>query len=94
MRDSARQVRRIAPATSSPVAVLARAPRGPGRSAEAGRLDGAWLEMQRELARSHPNASFSVVPGAGHHIHLDRPGAVVDEIRELVESARRARRPD
>ena len=92
MRESAIQVRRIARATGSPVAVLARG--RVRRTAEAGRLDGAWLQMQRELAGRMPNASVSVVAGSGHHIHLDRPEAVVSSIREMIELARGARRPD
>ena len=83
MRASARQVGAIGHPLAAPVVVLSRAAR-----TGAGALDGAWLEMQRDLADAMPDGSLVVVPDSGHHIHLDRPEQVVRAIRSIVREAR------
>ena len=92
LRHSARQVGSIRRAPDTPVIVLARSPR---RDADNGhdRLDGAWLDLQRELAGRMKNGSFQVVPGSGHYIHLDRPQRVVGAIRTIVDRYRVGRTP-
>ncbi len=42
-----------------------------------------WLDLQRRLARTMPAGSLQVVSGSGHHIHLDRPEAVVAAIERV-----------
>ena len=92
LRHSARQVGSIRRAPDAPVIVLARSPR---RDADHGedRLDGTWLDLQRELARTMKNGSFQMVHGSGHYIHLDRPDRVVGAIRTLVDRYRTGRTP-
>jgi len=38
----------------------------------------------RAWAKEIPNAELLVVPGAGHHVHLDRPDAVREAIRAFL----------
>ena len=95
LRHSARQVGSIRRAPDAPVVVLARGPRrDPDHGHE--RLDGTWLELQRELAARMKHGSFQVVPGSGHYIHLERPERVVGAIRTIVDRYRseRASAPD
>ncbi|MEX2031484.1 MAG: hypothetical protein WEA81_01330, partial [Dehalococcoidia bacterium] len=62
----------------------------------AGRLDTKYVEIAREMAQAIPEATVSVIEGAGHAAHLERPvafNAVVVEflrgIRPRLESAAR-----
>ena len=93
MRDSALQVGAIPRAPDAPVVVLVRGPRRDGGSLRAARLDGTWLDLQRNLARSMKNGTLQVVPGSGHYIHLDRPERVVAAIRAMVDAFRLGREP-
>ncbi len=47
-----------------------------------------WLDLQRRLSRTMPAGSLQVVSGSGHHIHLDRPEAVVDAISRVLALSR------
>jgi len=49
-------------------------------------------EQQQALARLSTNGSLRRVDGAGHHIQLDQPGAVVEALLSLVKAAGSARR--
>ena len=93
LRHSARQVGSIRRPPDAPVIVLARSPRrDAGHGPE--RRDGAWLDLQRELARTMKNGSLQVVRGSGHYIHLERPERVVGAIRTIVGRYRTDRTPD
>jgi pimeloyl-ACP methyl ester carboxylesterase len=50
--------------------------------------DPLHVTHQREMARLSRRGEFRIVAGAGHHIHLDRPKAVVDGILQVVKEAR------
>ena len=90
LRHSAIQVGSIRRTPEAPVIVLARSPRrGAGDSRD--RLDGTWIELQRELAGTMENGSFQVVRGSGHYIHLERPERVVGAIRTIVDRYRTSR---
>lgn len=52
------------------------------------RSDRAWMQLQRDLARLSPNSKHTIVEESGHNIHLDRPDAVVDAIRQVVDAIR------
>ena len=55
---------------------------------EAGpRLHEMWQDLQRDLANLSSNSVYSVVEGSGHFIQRDRPEAVVDAIRRVLDSA-------
>lgn len=61
----------------------------PGLPDEVNRAyEAAWQQMQIELAAQSSNGQRLVVDGAGHMIHHDRPEAVVEAIRQMVEAAR------
>ena len=89
-RHSARQVASIHRAPDAPVIVLAR---GARRDAAHGRdrLDGTWLDLQRELAGTMKEGSFQIVRGSGHYIHLEFPERVIGAIRTLVDRYRTGR---
>ena len=90
LRHSAIQVGSIRRTPEAPIIVLARSPRrGAGDSQD--RLDGTWIELQRELAGTMENGSFQVVRGSGHYIHLERPKRVVGAIRTIVDRYRTSR---
>ena len=93
MRYSALQVGSIRRTPEVPVVVLTRGPRRDSGSIRAARLDGAWLDLQRNLARSMKNGTLLVVPGSGHHIHLDRPERVVAAVRAMVDAFRLEQEP-
>ena len=88
LRHSALQVGSIRRMPDVPVVVLARGRRRDDGSTRAARLDRVWRDLQRDLARAMKNGSFKVVPGSGHHIHLDRPDRVVAVIRTVIEAFR------
>ena len=90
MRYSAGQVGAIRRAPDAPVVVLARSPQGDAGAAR-DRLDGTWLVLQRDLARTMKNGSFQMVPDSDHYIHLDRPDWVVGAIRTIVDGYRSTR---
>ena len=59
--------------------------------AEAGpRLHEIWQDLQRELANLSSNGIYSVVESSGHFIQRDRPEAVMDAIRQVLDSASEA----
>jgi pimeloyl-ACP methyl ester carboxylesterase len=43
-------------------------------------------ELQAELAALSPNGRHVRVPDCGHYIQIERPDAVVDAIRAVVET--------
>ena len=47
-----------------------------------------WHELQRDLSRLSSNSKFIVIEDSGHFIQIDKPQAVIDAIREVVEQVR------
>ena len=47
-----------------------------------------WFELQRDLATLSEASEWEVVEDAGHFIQHDRPDAVVQAVRRVVESTR------
>jgi pimeloyl-ACP methyl ester carboxylesterase len=45
-------------------------------------------ELQADLATLSSSGRWVIAEDAGHYVHLDQPGLVVDAIREVVEAAR------
>lgn len=48
----------------------------------AGERDTKFTALTHEMARCMPHATVTVVPGAGHAVHLERPDAVVAALLE------------
>lgn len=46
-----------------------------------------WHHMQEDLSRLSTNSEWQVVEGAGHFIQHDRPDAVVDAVRRVIEKS-------
>jgi pimeloyl-ACP methyl ester carboxylesterase len=51
-------------------------------------MQNMWYELQRDLAGLSSNSKFVAVEDSGHFIQIDRPQAVTDAIREMVEQVR------
>ncbi len=50
----------------------------------------AWEKMQEDLARLSSKGTQTIAKNSGHYIQIDRPEAVVDAVRSVVEQARAA----
>ncbi|MGH2863258.1 MAG: alpha/beta fold hydrolase, partial [Solirubrobacteraceae bacterium] len=46
----------------------------------AGERDTKFAALAEEMTKRIPTAAVTIVPGAGHAVHLERPDAVVDEL--------------
>jgi pimeloyl-ACP methyl ester carboxylesterase len=53
-------------------------------------LFASWVQMQDELAGLSSDSAYMYAVNAGHNVHLDDPGVVVQAIRDLVERCRDA----
>jgi pimeloyl-ACP methyl ester carboxylesterase len=60
-------------------------------------LDEEHTKIEEELTQLSRRGQLTIVKGAGHHIQIDEPQAVVDAVRKIVNDARhsssRSRRP-
>ncbi len=92
---SAEQVRSTGPLEDKPLVILSHSPgalRPPGLPADlAGKLEGVWSELQRDLLGLSRRSTQIVATHAGHHIQLDEPQLVVDAILEVLREARAPR---
>jgi pimeloyl-ACP methyl ester carboxylesterase len=50
-----------------------------------------WPGWQRDLAASSDRSRQAVIKGSGHLIQLDKPQAVIEAIREVIEAGRKSR---
>ena len=50
-----------------------------------------WAQLQDELAALSSDSAYMYAVNAGHNVHLDDPGVVVQAIRDLVDRCRRDR---
>jgi pimeloyl-ACP methyl ester carboxylesterase len=56
---------------------------------KAAAFSATWLQMHRETMASISNdAELRIVPGSGHRIQRDRPGAVIRAVDDLIAKAR------
>ncbi|MFI0453728.1 alpha/beta fold hydrolase [Actinomadura sp. 6N118] len=82
---------------SLPMTVLTAGPDDPHIAANYAELKrrthGTWLELQTELAALADGSTHRVIDTSGHHIHLDSPSALVQEVLAVCERARVAHRP-
>lgn len=54
----------------------------------AGVLDEKFLDVARRMAAALPSARLEVVEGAGHAVHLERPGAWVERVVDFLREDR------
>ena len=93
-RASLAQVKAAPPFPNVPLIVLARTvfpPGPPGFPNE--EMNGLWNGMQAAHSGLSSRSQVIFVQGAGHFIHLDRPGVVIESILRVVEQARALTRP-
>lgn len=93
MEESGTQVKAAPSLPPVPLAVLTAGEMGkdppPGISAEDfERWKSLWRDLQADLARRCPDSIHVTVADSTHIIPLDRPAAVVDAIRRVVEAVR------
>ena len=62
----------------------------PTRSEAGPRLHEIWQGLQRDLASISSEGIYRAVESSGHFIQRDRPEAVVDAIRWVLDSAPQA----
>ena len=56
----------------------------------AGALDRKFVGIAGQMGVRIANATLSVVPGAGHAVHLERPREFVDEVLEFLAMCERS----
>ena len=59
--------------------------------AVAGALDEKYVGISRRIAASSPHVRAAVVPGAGHNVHVEDPGAYLALLKRFVGSSVAAR---
>lgn len=52
------------------------------------RVEAAWRAGHDRIAALSSRGDNTVVPGAGHYIQIDRPQAVIDAVRRVVDAVR------
>ncbi|MCB1746212.1 MAG: alpha/beta hydrolase [Gammaproteobacteria bacterium] len=82
--DSAGQVRAAGTLPDVPLIVIAR----DSATGSDPVREQHWRELQRTLAALAPRGRLEVARGAGHNVHLERPGVIVDAVRDMVGSLR------
>ncbi|PWB81768.1 MAG: alpha/beta hydrolase [Methylocystaceae bacterium] len=55
---------------------------------EATKLENAWFEMQNEIASWSSRASHRTLGDSDHVVQFDRPDAVIEAVRSVVETVR------
>jgi len=56
---------------------------------QANRIEAAWLELQRDLARRSSQGRLVIAERSGHFVQNDEPALVIEAIRDVVVAARR-----
>jgi pimeloyl-ACP methyl ester carboxylesterase len=55
---------------------------------QATRIEGLWLDLQRELASRSSQGRLIVAEKSGHYVHLEEPALVIQAIRDVVAAGR------
>lgn len=58
-------------------------------SLAAPRFQEIWIDEQKDIVSTLPNARLVVAKGSGHYIFQEKPGLVITEIQRQIDSARR-----
>lgn len=95
IRESGEQARAAGPLGAKPLIVLTGGQPDPSLRTKLGDADAeafhsAWVnELQPKLAALSSRGKRIVLPDSGHDVPFDRPDAIVDAVREVVEQVRR-----
>ncbi|MCC6615110.1 MAG: alpha/beta hydrolase [Anaerolineae bacterium] len=65
-------------------------PPGPEAQRRAAHLQAIWHEMHREIVGQSSRATHLVVESSGHYVQREQPQAIVDAIRGMLETVRKA----
>lgn len=87
--ESANEVRKLGSLGDLPLVVISRDPKQnakPDGSVPA--HEQRWQNQQQELLRLSNNSTYVLAQGSGHSVPLDRPDAVVEAIRTMIEKAK------
>ena len=86
---SAAQVKAAGRLPPVPLVVISRGRRVWPQTPLGDALEKTWSELQAELVASIPGGRQVFARNSGHLVHLDEPALVAEEIRRLVDTARR-----
>ncbi|MBS4220319.1 alpha/beta hydrolase [Bacillus sp. FJAT-49711] len=79
--ESLEQVRAVKSLGTIPLTVLT----GSSQPHHTSESWACWTTFQKELANMSSNSKYIIVENAGHAVHIDKPKAVIEAIREMVE---------
>jgi pimeloyl-ACP methyl ester carboxylesterase len=88
---SAAQTAATGPLGDIPLVVLSRDPNAPQPDLPEDLVkpaSEAWQQMQQELVRLSTRSAHVIAKNSGHYIQFDRPDAVIDAVRKVVDQAR------
>ena len=90
IRISAMQVRQYGQTLPDvPLTIIAHNSAARAKTAKAKRFAKNWLNLQLDLATRAPQGRFIMAEHSGHHIHLEQPELVINNVRTIVEQNRR-----
>jgi pimeloyl-ACP methyl ester carboxylesterase len=82
--ESNKQVTNGGPFPDVPLTVIAATDHGPFFKD----WEPALMRLQQQLATLSRQATFIIAQGSGHDVQLDRPGTVIDAIRQMAERSK------
>ncbi len=89
-RESATEVAASGSLGDVPLVVLSHDPDKPSAELPADLVkptNDAWEKMQEEMAHLSTRGTQAIVKGSAHYIQMDRPDAVIDAVRAVVNQA-------
>jgi pimeloyl-ACP methyl ester carboxylesterase len=92
-RESATQAAASGSLGDLPLVVLSHDPEKPSAEIPADLVkptNDAWEKMQEEMAHLSTRGTQSIVKNSGHYIQIDRPDAVIDAVRGMVDQVRQS----
>lgn len=84
-RTSAAQVASAPELPNVPMIILSRGSHAWPENERGLIMEALWRELHEDLAARAPMGELRIVPGSGHHIHLEQPDSVIDGIRSVME---------
>ncbi|MCK8515404.1 alpha/beta hydrolase [Methylonatrum kenyense] len=87
-RTSAAQVASAPELPDVPIIILSRGSNAWPQNERGMIMEALWRELHEDLAARAPMGELRIVPGSGHHIHLEQPDSVIDGIQSVMEQVR------